>query len=153
MKNNYIRYVPNPRNSIEYDHDFCDTCVKWWYLQGFFFQFFKIVIFHVVRAVKGQKMVQNDKKICLLHSISEKPYIIWLSFIVNICKMIIFWSVFKLLKIFIFWVQRVVKGKKTIHSDKKLSVAFHISRTIHHMIVIFWCTCVKRWYLSKFFHF
>ena len=36
MKNNYIRYVPYLRNSIAYDHDFWYTCVKWWYLQGYF---------------------------------------------------------------------------------------------------------------------
>ena len=29
---------------------------------------------------KGQKTVQNDKKFCPLHSISEEPCIIWLSF-------------------------------------------------------------------------
>ena len=34
------------------------------------FHFFKILIFRVVRRVKGQKVVQNDKKFCLLHSIS-----------------------------------------------------------------------------------
>ena len=50
--------------------------------------FFKILIFQVFRGVKGLKMVQNDKKICLSHSISQKPYIIWLSFMVHMCKMI-----------------------------------------------------------------
>ena len=154
MKNNYICYVPYPRNSIAYNHDFCDTCVKWWCLQGSFFQFFKIFIFQVARAVKGEKTVQNDQKNCLLHTISEKPSIIWLPFMVNICKMIISWSAFfDFWKILIFWVQKMAKGKKTVHSDRKLSVAFHISGTINHMIMIFWCTCIKQWYLSKFFYY
>ena len=39
-------------------------------------------IFWVVRVLKGQRAVQNDKRICLLHSISQEPYIIWLSFMV-----------------------------------------------------------------------
>ena len=43
----------------------------------FFFHFFKILIFWVVREFKGQKMIQNDKTFCPLHSISEEPYIIW----------------------------------------------------------------------------
>ena len=30
-----------------------------------FLNFFKILIFQVVREVKGQKIVQNDKKLCL----------------------------------------------------------------------------------------
>ena len=29
-----------------------------------FFHFFKILIFRVVKGVKGQKMVQNNKKLC-----------------------------------------------------------------------------------------
>ena len=28
--------VPYLRNSIAYNHDFCYTCVKWWYLSAFF---------------------------------------------------------------------------------------------------------------------
>ena len=92
MKNNYIRYVLYLRNSIAYDHDIWYTCVKWWYLVFlfcFFFHFLKILIFGVVRGLKGQRTVQNDKKYCLFHAASEIPYIVWLSFMVNICKMII----------------------------------------------------------------
>ena len=54
------------------------------------FQFFKILIFQVFRGggIKGQEMVQNDKKFCLSHSISQEPYFIWLWFLVHSCKMI-----------------------------------------------------------------
>ena len=67
IKNNYICYVPYLRNSIAYDCDFSDICLKWWYLLVFFSQFFKIWVFRVVRWVKWQKTVQNDKKfvICI----------------------------------------------------------------------------------------
>ena len=54
---------------------------------GFFIHFFKIFIFWVVRGVKGQKVVQNDKKFCPSRFISLEPYIIWLSFMVQMCKM------------------------------------------------------------------
>ena len=43
---------------------------------GVFLIFFKTLIFEVVREVKGQKMVQNVKKFCLLCSIFQEPYII-----------------------------------------------------------------------------
>ena len=39
--------------------------------------------------VKEQKTVQNDENFFLSYSISQEPYIIWLSFMVHICKMII----------------------------------------------------------------
>ena len=74
--------------------------------------FSNILIFWVHRGVKGQKMVQNDKKFCLLHSISQEPYIIWLSFMVQMCKMIIFPGVFFNFKILVFWVVRGLKGQK-----------------------------------------
>ena len=38
-----------------------------------FFHFFKNFILWVVRELKVQKMVQNDKTFCPLHSISEEP--------------------------------------------------------------------------------
>ena len=40
---------------------------------GGFFIFSKFFIFQAVNVLKGQKMAQNDKKLCLLQSIS--PYI------------------------------------------------------------------------------
>ena len=74
-----IREVPYLRKSIAYDRDFwytcVETCVEWWYLQAFY-HFFKILIFWVSSIVKGQKMAQSDKKLCLWHFISQQPYII-----------------------------------------------------------------------------
>ena len=49
------------------------VCIKGWYLWAFF-------IFS--KGIKGQKMAQNDKKIFLPHSVSQKPYI-WLWFLVH----------------------------------------------------------------------
>ena len=49
---------------------------------SFFFQNFDF-------SVKGQKKVQNEKKFCLLNSISQEPYIIRLPFVADKCKMII----------------------------------------------------------------
>ena len=57
---------------------------------GVFFIFFKVWFFGLwVRGVKGHKMFQDDKNFCLLPLLSQEPYIIWLSFMVRLCKMII----------------------------------------------------------------
>ena len=111
--NNSIHHMPYLRNSIAYDHDSWYTCIKW-YLQVFFFSvFFSVFIFQAVRGVKGQKIAQNDKKFCLVHFISQGPYIIWLSFMVHLCKMMISpGAFFHFFKILIFWVVRRVKGQK-----------------------------------------
>ena len=119
------------------------------------FSVFQILIFWVVWGVKGQKMVQSDKKICLLHSISERSYIILLSFMANIFKMIISSSVFfQFFKILIFWVHREggggSKGKKRSIMTKN-SVRNLRNYTSHDCG--FWCTCGKWWYLQQFFSF
>ena len=67
-------------------------------------------------------MTQDEKKICLLQLISEEPYIVWLSFMVNKCKMISFFlkkNGFYFSKILIFWVVRRVKGQKMAENDIK----------------------------------
>ena len=57
---------------------------------GIFKIFFKILIFGIIRGeVKGQKTAQNDNKFCLSHSMSQELYIMWLWFLVHMCKMMI----------------------------------------------------------------
>ena len=86
--------------------------------------------------VKGEKMVQNYTKFCLSRSLSQEHHVI--SFMLHMCKMTIssgfFFSFFQN---FHFRVVRGVKGQKIDQNDKKISVALHISETIHHMIVIY----------------
>ena len=110
-------------------------CKMMIYICRCYFHFFKILILCVVsggNGIKGQKMVQNEKKFCLLCSISQESYIIWFSFVVLMFKMIIppgfFFHFFKIL---IFQVVRGVKGQKIAH------IILDISGTIHHMILIF----------------
>ena len=50
---------------------------------GFFYIYFKFLFLWVNIEVKGQKMSQNDKKLCLSYSISQEAYIIWLWFLVR----------------------------------------------------------------------
>ena len=56
MTKNFVCHVPYLRNHTSYDH--------WYTYSRRIFHFFKIGIFWVVRIVKGQNMVQNDKKFC-----------------------------------------------------------------------------------------
>ena len=93
---------------------------------GTFFIFLKFW-FSGSKGVKGQKMVQNDKKFCLSRSRSQEPYIIWLSFMIHMCKIIISPGVFfHFFKIFIF---RVVRGVKRVKNSPKwqkvLSIMLH----------------------------
>ena len=61
----------------------------------YFFHFFKIVVFWVVRkvGVKRQKIAQNDKKIPS-NSVSQKLYFIWLWLLVHMCKMVMSAAIF-----------------------------------------------------------
>ena len=65
--NNYICDMPYLRNSIEYDHDFT-RCFLFYFI--FFLIFFFFGLLGGWGGGKGQKMVQDDKTICLLQLIS-----------------------------------------------------------------------------------
>ena len=67
----------------------------------FFFQNFDFQDHWEEEVVKGHKMTQNDKNFCLSHSISQEPYIIWLWFLVHVCKMLI--SPDNVFQNFYFW--------------------------------------------------
>ena len=86
---NYIHHVPYLRNGMAYDHNLWYSCLNWWYIQIFISCFSKFWFFGVVSMVKGQKMAQNAKKVCLSCFISQETYIIWFSFKVHMYKMII----------------------------------------------------------------
>ena len=94
---------------------FCKMMI---YLVAFFsFYFFKILIFWVVSGVKGQNMAQNDKKFCLLHSVCQESYHLWLWFLEHMCKMIspAIFFIFSKFWFFRLWVD-VVKGQKMTHN-------------------------------------
>ena len=57
---------------------------------------------------------------------------------IHMCNRIISPGFLYLFQIYIFGINSGVKGQKMAQSDKKLClVVFHISGSIHHMIVIF----------------
>ena len=60
MTKNSVCLTPYLRNCTSYNCGFWYTCVKWWYLQHFFFIFSKFWFFGVFRGEgKGQKMTHN----------------------------------------------------------------------------------------------
>ena len=76
-----------------------------------FFQLFKILIFWVVREVKGQKMVQITKKsVCQLHISGTIHYMIVIYG--NWCKMIISPGIFFIFQNFDFLGCKGGKGAK-----------------------------------------
>ena len=105
---------------------------------GVFLLFSKLWFFGLLGGKKSKKTVQNDKKFCLSHFLSQEPSVIWLSFIVHVCKMIIYPGI-----VFIFskfWFFRLSGGKKAKKGPKWpkiLTIVFHISGTIHYMTIIY----------------
>ena len=93
--------------TIHHDCHLWYTYVKWHYLQ-FFFHFIKILIFQIVNGVKGQTITQNDKILWLSRCISQEPYIIWLSLMIHICKMITSPGIFFIFSK--FWFSRLSGG-------------------------------------------
>ena len=88
-------------------------------------------------------------------SISQEPYIILLSFMMQMYKMIISAGVFFNFEILISQVVRGLKGQQMAQNDKIfLSVPPYISGTIYHMIFIYDThLCIKGQYLQAFFSF
>ena len=113
---------------------------------GSFFIFFKILIFWVV---KGKKTVQNDKKFFPLHSMSQEQYIIWLSFMIHVCKMIISSGVFLYFHNLIFWVHRGVKGQKTVQNDKKFCLLHSISQKRYIIMIVIYGANVENDNISR----
>ena len=86
--------------------------------------------------IKQQIMVQNDKKLCPLHSISQERYIIGLSFMAHMCKMIIsagFFSFF-FLKFSFFGLSVGKRAKNVPKSQKILSVVLYFSGTMYYVM-------------------
>ena len=93
-------------------------------------------------------MVQNDKTFCPLHSISQEPYIIWLPFVVHICKIIISSGLVSFFQNINFLVHREVKEQKTVQNNKiSPYLRNHASYDCH-----LWCKCV-RWSPGVFYNF
>ena len=99
-----------------------------------FFIFSKLWFFR--SRVKGEKLVQNVKKLCLLCLITQALYIMWSSFTAHMCNRITPPGFFYIYSKFLFlgsieWDKRAKNDPKW---QKIMSIIFHISGSSHHMI-------------------
>ena len=103
----------------------------------YFFHFFKILIFLVVRRVKWQKMAQNDKKFCLSHSISQELYLIWLWFLAHWYKIMVSPAIFFIFSKFWFF-RFLVEGKRAKKWPiiTNFSLSHYISRTVSWRLLL-----------------
>ena len=109
MKNkNYIHHAPYLRNSIAYEHNFWYTCVKWWYLQVFFFFFRNFDFWGCKWGKRWPKMMKNSVALHISGTIDHAIFI--LSFMVQLCKMMIFQVIFSIFSK--FWFSGLLGGEK-----------------------------------------
>ena len=95
---------------------------------------------------KGQKMAQNDKKLCPLYFISQEPYMIWSWFMAHMCKRIVSAGNF----CGQYWGKRAKIGPKW---QKTGSVALWTLSKHMSFDCVFCCTSLKRWHLLVLFSF
>ena len=138
------------RNLTSSDHNFWNTCVKGWYLLGVFFIFSKFWFFGLLGGSRA-KNGPTWQKLCLSSPISEKPYLIWSSFVAHMCKRIISPGfIFTFFPNFNF---RGQYGKKRPKMAKNGVCCTSYLRKHTSYECDFCYTFVKWWYLQQFFHF
>ena len=147
--NNYICHAPYLRNCISSDN-FWYTYAKWWYLQVIF-SFFQNFNCLGCYWVKGQNMIQNDKKSCLSYFISQEPCIICLSFMIHLCKMIISPGIFSFYQNFSGLLE-VLNGQKIVQNDKKFFPSLSISQEPCTIWLSFMIHILNDDISSSFFH-
>ena len=142
------------------DHNFWYTCVKWWYTRCFFFFFHFLKFFDLPGCCRSKKAKNGPKwqnilsvalnisgimhhiiviygtVVCTLHisGIMHHIIVIYGTVVWNDDISSHFFHFFKIL---VFWVVRGEKAKNGPKLKKILFVPLHISRTIHHKIVIY----------------
>ena len=137
MTKNYVCHILYLRKDTSCDCGFWYTYAKWWHLQMFFSVFEKL-IFPILWSVKQPNMAQNDNKLCLSDSLSQELYLIWLWFLIHLCKMMISPASFFIFSKFWFFgfLGGRVKGQKMTHNYQFQSVTLYISRNVDHIMKI-----------------
>ena len=108
-------------------------------------------MFQVVKELKEQKMIQNDKNFCLSHLIFQGSYIIWSSCMVpmyvwkdNISRHLFNFFCFENFDLWDHYGgSKVVKGQKMTQNDKKFCLSCSVSPEPY----VIWL-----WFLVHMFH-
>ena len=120
---------------------------------GVFFNV-KILIFQIVKGLKGQIMGQNEENFCLLN---QEPCIIWYDlhlWYTCMYKRIISPGIFFFFSKFWFLGSLglegvLVKGQKIAQYDKELCLSHSVSQEPYIIYCDFWYMCVKWWYIQQ----
>ena len=135
--NNYFCHVPYFRNSIAYDHDFWYTSVKMIISQNVFFIFSKFWFFGLLGVKMAKHGPKWQKILSVALHISGTIHRVTVIYGTHLWNDNI-WRCFFILSKFVFLGPHGGEmAKNSPEWQKVLSVAFHISGTIHHMIVIY----------------
>ena len=110
------------QNHMSYDLHLWCTCVKG-NISRFCKHFSQILIFRVSSRVKGQKMTQNDRKLCLSSYITQEAYIVCSWFWVHICKMMTSPDAFFIFSK--FWFARLLGGERAKIGPKWQKILCH----------------------------
>ena len=111
MTKNSVHHALYLRNHTSYDCHLRYMC-KMIISPGFFFIFSKFRFFELLGGKRTKSSPKWQKILSVTYTISQEPYILWLSFMVKLF--------FHFLKILVFWVVRgVKKGKKWSKMTKK----------------------------------
>ena len=86
--------------------------------------------------VKGQNITQNDKKLCLSHSISQEWYIIYCDFWYTFIKWWYPQQIFSFFKILILSFFRRLKGQNMAKSYQFQYVLLYISGILDHIKIL-----------------
>ena len=123
--NNYIRHALYLRNSIAYDHDFCYTSVKWWYLHAFFCCCW---YFHFSGCYEGKRPKNGPRwqKVLSVALHISGTIIIWLSFIWYTCEK--------------WWYLQNFDSLGFLTKWQKILSHF-LSQELHLTWLCFWYTC------------
>ena len=80
------------------------------------------------------KRAKNGKRFCLSQAVFQEPYLIWLWFLVHMCKMMISpCSFFIFSKFWFFGFTEWIKGQKMTHNYQFQSAALYIAKAVEHV--------------------
>ena len=131
-----------------------ETCIIWFSFMvhickmivsmGIFLIFSKFWFSRLLGGKRAKNSPKWQKILSVTPSTSQEPYIIWLSFMLHLCKMIISpGNFFIFFKILIFWVVREVKAQKMVLNGKKFYLLYSISEESYViMTVIYVCKMI-----------
>ena len=137
-----VHLAPFLRNRISSNHNSWYTCVKWWYLQGFFLFFLNFDFFGCKRAKNSPKWKITIASVTC--HISRTRHHIWSRFLAHLCKMMISSANFFIFQNFDFGVYE----DKRVKDDLKLPISVCFALYIIKILIMILISTVLFLYLQ-----